>query len=151
MKTDYFITLSKIYILATTLALCSCAPTTKDLCGVFLNIGEYENYGNLDFIIVNPDYTYEHIFVQQGETTLNKSTWETGPRLGEDWIVFKDWIDYGYSATIWSSHKPWSFSTTYIHRHKKYVNIPKDNIFDDDYDYYKLSDKEIKKYKIECY
>ena len=79
---------------------------------MFLNIGEYENYGNLDFIVVNPNNTYKHFFVQEGNIALNESIWESQHILGERKIIFIDWVDYGYSATVWGSHKPWRIRKT---------------------------------------
>ena len=148
MKTNSIINMAKIGCVATLLTLYSCAPTSKDLCGVFLITSEYEQTGNLDFLVVNEDFTYTHYYIQENGVMQCNGTWRN---CSDSDIEFKDWMYYGLSEK-WFKSFPYDdypsskciMHTTY---HKnKYINIP-----DEMLDFRKLSNQEIKDYGIDKY
>ena len=148
MKTNFFINLSRNYLLVMLLTLCCCAPTTKDICGVFLITDEYERTGNLDFLVVKEDFTYMHYYIQGDDVKRSGGSWR---KCQDSDIEFNDWIYYGLSDEWFRSfiHNHDYQSSTIRIKRTTYHNNKYLNIADETLDYYRLSDEEIAKYKID--
>ena len=128
----------------------SCTFVSRnDCCGVFLNLGEYEISGDLDFLVINKDSMYYHYFIHGDEISQSYEKWNFDNILGSIFgrIDFYNWKVYGNTAIASplfyeSNNDSNIFKTTYVRG--RIINLP-----DEDLDYYKLSKEEIQKYGID--